>query len=356
MKRGIIKCSLGNFPVIDIENNNQFKLQEDRKKYLEDKVGKEIESINKFLDEGNKFIALILGKTNSGKGTFSKILSDEVFKNKIYHISTGDLIKEFQGELNSHKEEIDTYRDFSRFKRLEGWERIISYQKKQKDIFSIISDDIIKELIKLKLKKYKNKSILIDGFPKNSKQIGYIPDIKKEAGCIDRYFFFIIIDIPTSLAVERSKHRRVCPKCQRSRNIKLFPSTKIRFDGEKIIFKCDNEKCASETMIVKDGDKNRNELLTRISKEDHAIKEVLKLCGYPKISIKNAIPTGLAREKFDMHEFTPKYRYKMNRKIELVSDGIWSIRDDKGIKCYSLKAEALVASSIKQMAKVLKTK
>ena len=46
---------------------------EGRKVYFKAKAGTEIEKIKKYLDK-NTFVAYLIGKKNSGKGTYSQIL------------------------------------------------------------------------------------------------------------------------------------------------------------------------------------------------------------------------------------------------------------------------------------------
>src|SRR4030066_2070074 len=64
-----------------------------RKDYFEVKVGDEIRHIKDYLKD-NTFIVYLLGKKNSGKGTYSKLITEIFGEDKIAHVSVGDLVRE----------------------------------------------------------------------------------------------------------------------------------------------------------------------------------------------------------------------------------------------------------------------
>ena len=74
--------------------DRQFDLSDlkERREYFEAKVGSEIAKLRKYFEEGNTFIAYLLGKKNSGKGTYTKLMAEIFVADKIRHISVGDLV------------------------------------------------------------------------------------------------------------------------------------------------------------------------------------------------------------------------------------------------------------------------
>src|ERR1700752_4084998 len=63
-----------------------------RRAYFEYKAGPEIKKLQEYLKD-HTFIVYLLGKKNSGKGTYSKMFKEIVDPSKIEHLSVGDLIR-----------------------------------------------------------------------------------------------------------------------------------------------------------------------------------------------------------------------------------------------------------------------
>ncbi|MCK5460213.1 hypothetical protein KAI52_03795, partial [Candidatus Parcubacteria bacterium] len=55
---------------------------EERREYFQKKAGKEIEKLKKYFNN-NTFIVYFLGKKNSGKGTYTKLMMEIFGKDKI---------------------------------------------------------------------------------------------------------------------------------------------------------------------------------------------------------------------------------------------------------------------------------
>src|SRR3989344_375861 len=85
-----------------------------RKEYFEAKVGDEIEHLSKYL-QNNSFIVYLLGKKNSGKGTYSKLLTEIFGEDKIAHVSVGDLVR--TADSWETFAETDTYERLKRYYR-----------------------------------------------------------------------------------------------------------------------------------------------------------------------------------------------------------------------------------------------
>ena len=76
----------------------------ERGAYFEAKAGADIKKLRRYL-EHNSFIAYLLGKKNSGKGTYAKMFAEIVAPEKIQHFSIGDIIREVDKELKDKKKE-----------------------------------------------------------------------------------------------------------------------------------------------------------------------------------------------------------------------------------------------------------
>ena len=92
-----MKGPLTHFPVTQTKISGvtkKFDLTDlaQRKEYFEAKAGREITKLRKYL-ENNTFVAYLLGKKNSGKGTYTKLMMEIFGKDKIGHISVGDLVR-----------------------------------------------------------------------------------------------------------------------------------------------------------------------------------------------------------------------------------------------------------------------
>ena len=64
----------------------------EQKEYFELKAGREIEKLREYLKE-NTFVAYLLGKKNSGKGTYSKMFAEIIFPERVEHFSIGDMVR-----------------------------------------------------------------------------------------------------------------------------------------------------------------------------------------------------------------------------------------------------------------------
>ena len=75
--------------------NRKFNLADpkERQVYFELKAGKEIKKIREYLKE-KTFIAYLLGKKNSGKGTYAKMFREVIGEDKVEHFSLGDAVRQ----------------------------------------------------------------------------------------------------------------------------------------------------------------------------------------------------------------------------------------------------------------------
>ena len=327
-----------------------------RKDYFEAKVGDEIGHLRNFLDK-NTFVAYLLGKKNSGKGTYAKLFTEIFGEDKVEHVSVGDIVRDVHTNWKSFAKSDD-------YKRLRQLYRgYISYEAAIKTLLgrstkTLLPTEFVLALLKIHIEKLEGKSIFLDGLPRESDQVSYslyFRDIINYRGDPD---MFVIIDIPEAVINERIKYRVVCPKCQTSRNKKLLITSKIEYDTKsgEFYLVCDNPKCPGARMEAKEGDDTGIEpIRDRLQKDDEIMRNVFSLHGVPKILLRNHVPKVEAREYFDEYELTPEYSfiYDEEKKKVKVLEKPWTMKDDNGVDSNSLLAPPVVVSMIKQLFDVL---
>lgn len=328
-----------------------------RKAYFELKAGREINKLREYLKE-NSFIAYLLGKKNSGKGTYAKMFQEVVDKDRVEHFSIGDMVRKLDEVIRNKKKRKElisflekNYRGYLSLKE------IISTLEKR-STKTLLSSELILALVKEEIAKRKKKALFIDGFPRGLDQISYSLFFRDLIGYRDDPDIFVLIDVPEAAIDERIKHRVVCPLCQNSRNLKLLATKKVEYDQGKKKFHliCDNSGCRGARMVAKEGDEFGIEpIKERLEIDEQLIKKAFSLYGIPKILLRNAVPAKKAKEFIDDYEITPEYSYQWSekeKKVKIIKKP-WQILDDQGIPSYSLLAPAVVVSLIKQMVEVL---
>lgn len=330
---------------------------EGRKAYFQAKVGTEITEIAKYL-ETNSFMAFFLGKKNAGKGTYSGLLREIFGTEKIATVSVGDLVREIHAnwdEFVKSEEYANTkkfYRGFISFD--EAVERLHS----RSTTAPLLPSEFILALLKARLASLGRKAVFIDGLPRDIDQISYSLFFRDLANYRDDPDFFLMIDIPMSVIDERIKYRRICPKCNNSRNMKLLVTKDIEYDkttGEFHLL-CDNPSCNGIRMVPKEGDAlGITPIRHRLEKDEEILRKVFELHGVPKVLLRNHIPAAEALSYYDDYELTPEYivRWSEESQKVTVEEKPWTVKDDNDVESYSLLAPAVVVSLIKQLADVL---
>ena len=324
--------------------------------YFKLKAGPEIKKLKRFLVK-NTFVAYLLGKKNSGKGTYAKMFAEIFDSEKITHFSIGDMVREIDAELKDEKRKKELIIFLE--KNYRGWLPLGDVIKalENRSTKFLLPTELILALVKREISKREKKTIFIDGFPRDLDQISYSLFFRDLIGYRDDPDVFILIDVPESVIDERIKWRRICPICQTSRNLKLLPTSKIGYDGEKKEFYllCDNPSCQNARMVSKEGDElGTLPIKERLEKDQKLMEQALSLYGVPKIFLRNAIPEKLAKKYVDNYEITPEYVFEWNAKNQtiIIKEKPWVILDDKGEKSVSLLAPPVVVSLIKQLVKV----
>jgi len=329
----------------------------EREEYFKLKAEPEIEKLREYLKE-HTFIAYLLGKKNSGKGTYSKMFAELVDPENISHFSIGDMVREVDEELRDKKRKKELY--FFLEKNYRGWfpfKKALSALEKR-NTKTLLPTELILALVKREIAKREKKTLFIDGFPRDLDQISYSLFFRDLIGYREDADIFILINVPEKVINERIKWRRVCPYCQTSRNFKLLPTSKIGYNEKTKEFYliCDNPKCRGVKMVAKEGDElGIAPIKERLKLDEKLIEQAISLYGIPKILLRNSLPVKVAQKFVDDYEITPEYSYQWDRKEKKIKiiEKPWIILDDEGIQSYSLLAAPVTVSLIKQMVEVL---
>ncbi len=351
-----------NFPVFKTKSQTVDKIfnlsdPNGRREYFDLKAGEEIEKLREYLKK-NTFVAYLLGKKGSGKGTYAKLFIEAVGSENINHVSVGDIIRAANQDLfDPDKKDAITdflkanYRGFMPLEK--AIEAIIS-----RDTKTLIPTEVTLALIKWEISRLNKKAIFLDGFPRDLDQISYALYFRDLINYRNDPDFFVFIDLPEAVINERMKTRVVCPICHTPRTTKLLVTKEVGYDKEKKEFYliCDNSQCDKARMVAKEGDALGIEAIRgRIETDDKIMRMLLDLNGVPKVFLRNSVPVKLAKDSIDDYEITPAYSFKLNeesQKVEII-ESPWAVNDDDGELSYSLLAPAVAVSMIKQVTKVL---
>src|SRR3989344_3902003 len=359
-----MKGPVNEFPITKTKVPNlerKFDLSDpkERKEYFEAKAGPEIAKLKKYF-ENNTFVAYLLGKKNSGKGTYTKLMAEIFGADKIGHISVGDLVRETHKIIENPEER----------------KKIVGYLEKNYRVYISIDDAIdalvgknqkvllptefILALVKREIDKLDRKAIFLDGFPRDLDQIQYSLYFRDLINYRLDPDIFVAINIPESVLDERMRNRVVCPKCQAPRNLTVLATKEVGFDDKtkKFFLICDSLECDNIRMVGKEGDSAGIESIRdRLELDDKLIKKVMSLHGIPKILLRNAVPVNSVRDDIvDDYEVTPKYVFELDEKTGKVNinEKSWVVKDDEGIDSFSLLAPPVVIGLIKQLVKVFR--
>ena len=350
-----------NFPLFKTKSEvyKKFDLTDakQRQEYFEYKAGDEIKKLREFL-KTNSFVAYLMGKKSSGKGTYAKMFAEVVDKERIAHFSIGDMIRSFDETVkdeNKKKELVEFLR-----KNYRGFLPLQDIMKalESRSTKVLLPSELILALAKREIAKLGKKSIFIDGFPRDLDQVSYSLFFRDLIGYRDDPDVFVLIDVPTTVIDERVKYRVICPLCNTSRSLKLLPTKNVEYDkaNSKFYLLCDNSNCHEARMVIKEGDELGIEpLRERFNKDELLIKQAFSLQGIPKILLRNSIPVEQAKEFTDDYEITPEFSYTFNEaenKVETLEKP-WRVSDDQGVASNSLMPPPVVVSLIKQLVKVL---
>ncbi len=329
----------------------------EQREYFQLKAGPEIAKIREYLKK-NTFVAYLMGKKNSGKGTYSKMFAELVGKENVEHFSIGDMIRGIDKDLQDPKKKKELVAFLEKnYRGPVSLKNIIAALEKR-STKTLLPTELILALAKREIAKKRKKAIFIDGFPRDLNQVNFSLFFRDLIGYRDDPDIFILIDVPMQVIDQRIKYRRVCPVCQTSRSIKLLLTSRVGYDEKKKEFYllCDNPDCKNIKMIPKEGDsRGIAPIKERLKTDAKLIEQAYSFYGIPKILLRNSLPAKTAKNYVDDYEITPEYELqwdKKNKKVKIIEKP-WIIKDDKGVPSYSLLAQPVVVALLKQMAKVL---
>jgi len=350
------------FPIFKTKIDNsskKFDLTDfnQRQAYFELKAGEEIKKLREYLKK-KTFIAYLLGKKNSGKGTYAKMFKEVVDKDKIEHFSIGDMVRELDSiwENEEKKKELVSFLE-ENYRGFLPLEKILDSLKKR-STKTLLPSELILALVKKEIAKKEKKALFIDGFPRDLDQISYSLFFRDLIDYRQDPDIFVLIDVPEAVIDERIKYRVICPLCQTSRNLKLLPTKKVEYEqkNKRFYLICDNPDCRGARMVTKEGDELGIEpIKERLKTDRELIKKAFSLYGVPKILLRNSIPVSKAQELVDDYEITPEYNYQWDERAKKVKiiEKPWQVLDDERVPCYSLMPPPVVVSLIKQIVRAL---
>lgn len=326
-----------------------------RKEYFEAKAGSEIAKIREYLNK-KTFVAYLIGKKNSGKGTYSQIFTEIFGADKVALVSIGDVVR-------------NTSADWENFKKSDKYERLkklyrgyISFEDACDALTGrtqskLLPTEFVLSLLKLTIEDLKGKTLFIDGLPRELDQVSYSLYFRDLIDYRNDQDMFVLIDIPESVIDERIKSRVVCPNCRNTRNIRLLITSKYGYDQKtkKFYLLCDSPRCTGGfKMEPKEGDDlGIGPIRGRLDKDEEILRKAFALHGVPKVLLRNHVAVSEADKYFDDYEITPEYSFKMEKeKIEVVEKP-WTVTDDNGVESASLLSAPVVVSMLKQIADIL---
>ncbi|OGN05413.1 MAG: hypothetical protein A2831_01600 [Candidatus Yanofskybacteria bacterium RIFCSPHIGHO2_01_FULL_44_17] len=346
------------FPIFKTRTGQgRFALEDpiERHKYFEHKAGPEIEKLKDYLRTGT-FVAILLGKKNSGKGTYTKLFMEAVGGDRVAHISIGDVVRSAHKDLedNAKKAELIDFlnKKYRGFLTVEEVVNVIL----GRDTKTLLPTEAILALVEREIERVGRKAVFVDGFPRSIDQVSYSLYLRSIMGYRDDPDFLVFIDVPEAVIDERIKYRVICPKCQTPRSLKLLRTKEVGYnkDTGKFYLMCDNAACAKAIMVPKEGDELGIEAVRdRIEVDDKVMRTLLDLKGVPKILLRNSVPATSANETVDDYEITPAYKYEQDSGVVKITEEPWTVKDENGAEVYSLLPAAVAVSLIKQIAKVL---
>lgn len=329
----------------------------ERKEYFKAKVGPEIEKLQEYLTS-NTFVGFLIGKKNSGKGTYSKLFMEAVSRERIGHVAVGDIVRDVHKNLDSERTKAELInfleKNYRGFHSINQTIDLIEGRNQE----TLMSSELIVALLKYEISRRPKQAIFIDGFPRALDQIGYSLFLRELIGYREDPDFMIFIDVPDAVIDERIKYRVVCPVCKTPRSIKLLATKEVEYDKKQKTFYliCDNPSHKRTRMIAKEGDELGIEPIRgRLEIDNQIFNQLLSLTGIPKIFLRNSLPKDKALEYVDDYELTPEYSFELDAKTGKVKiiEKHWTVKDDNGVESHSLLPPAVVVSMIKQVAQAL---
>jgi len=144
----------------------------------------------------NKDVIIFFGAPGVGKGTYSSLLSKDLGYTKI---SPGDEIRKIIN--NQDESTYDLY--------------LLNEIKKRVAAGKLVSDDLVIEIIKMKMQSRRCKGVVLDGFPRTKAQMEWIHNQFPTAIGINMILKYEVL-------LEGLLSRRACIDCGTSYNIRSY--------------------------------------------------------------------------------------------------------------------------------------
>lgn len=293
-----------------------------RKPYFEAKVGKEIKKLRQYLQKNHVLINMI-GKKNSGKGTYTKMFLEAVGL-PATQLSVGDIVREANVARVTDK---------------------------------LLPTDKILELVRKEAQKSQFPIVFLDGFPRNIEQIEYATQIRKVLGLPKGRDLFVLIDIPEAVMDERMKNRVVCPTCHTPRHPKLLLTKFLDRDPKTKDFflRCDRTGCDESRMVPKEGDELGIEAIRgRLNQDQAVMDEILRIKNLERIMLSASLPVDLSHQvdDYEIHLIYDLVWEEKTKKV-LPRPRKWVFTDDLGKSSYTLFPPAVTTYMIREMVSVL---
>jgi len=324
-----------------------------RSKYFHSKVGEEIGLLKEYLRQ-KSFVAYLVAPKMAGKGVYTKMLGEIIGTKYFETISVGDVVRDAEKEYLEGGKNSELYGYVkSNYRGLLNLEEAFE-SLTNRSTTTLMPTEFILTLVKRRIDESEGKTLFIDGFPRKVDQVSYSLYFRELINHRNDPDLFILINIPLSVIDARIKSRRICPKCQTSRNASLFPTSDVRVDKNREIYlMCDNPECEPTRMVGKEGDEKGIGIIEeRIVGDLELMDLARRMYGIERIELFNALEKNKAFEYVDDYEITKETKFEViNGKIEK-KESLFTALDDNR-EYYSLYAAPVVVQLIKQFVKVL---
>lgn len=321
-----------------------------RKLYFNAKIGKEIELLREFLSN-NTFIAYLLAPKLAGKGTYTNLLMDAIGGEFFEVVSVGDVVREYKAKFNKSGKDSEIYKymkaNYRGLMDLDEAFEAFAGSNQQK----LAPTEFILSLVKRKIDDLGDKTIFVDGFPRKADQLAYSLYFRELVDHREDPDFFVLINLPLEIIEERMKGRVVCPKCRDPRNVKLLPTSIVKYDedaGEFYLI-CDNPECEPVRLEPKEGDENGLESIRERTENDLELMEMARnMYGIPKIELFNSIEASKADDLVEDYELTKEYVHSYQDGKVSTKEKPFMVKSNSE-KYYSLLAAPVILQYIKQL-------
>ncbi len=165
---------------------------------------------------------IVTGKSGAGKQPRIDVLKDEF---NLEQLSTGDIFRKYLTAFNKfgYKKSLSEFWDKEKNNFIQNYKIAQKISNKDEDIILglkakyfvdkglFVPDSITNALFEAAFSQKNYRKQILDGYPRTRDQAVFLLDlIQKQGSKID---FIILVDNTDEGIIERTIHRRICPKC-----------------------------------------------------------------------------------------------------------------------------------------------